>query len=333
VIHVAHSIFNCDALLDMVNDQLFDSIQFDECLFYRSFINDTYRLTAAGRLYFLRVYQAGWRTKPEAKAEINVIEAIARAGVSVARAVPLGAGGFVFDIAAPEALRHAVLFQGAPGDELKYDGPDGPENALRYGQAIGRFHRATSRFEPPADRPPIDMALMLDAPERIVSSRLPGPERSFFAQLCDRLRERILKAGKLSLGLCHGDLNCSNVHFDGIRETIIDFDCCGWGWVANDVAAFARGVTLHRVPGADASALISSYLHGYRTEMRIAEEDASALPVFLLIQRIWVVSLHLDGHHRWGYGHFGPPYAMRLLNWLRSWEVALEHPPVWLGLS
>jgi Ser/Thr protein kinase RdoA (MazF antagonist) len=329
VIRAAHSIFNTEALLVAVNS-LFDSIQFDECLFYRSFINDTYRLACAGRPYYLRVSQADWRSKPQIEAELKVIESVARAGVSVARAVPTRVGGCVFDLAAPEALRYAVLFHEAPGAELGYGGPDGPQNARRYGEAVGRFHRATASSQAPVDRPALDAVSMLDTPERIISSRLPASERSYFAQLCDRLRNRIFQASNLSLGLCHGDLNCSNIHFEGSRATIIDFDCCGWGWVANDIAAFARGVSLHRGPSVEANALISSFLQGYRGEMRIAEQDASTLPAFLLIQRIWMASLHLDGHHRWGYGHFGPSYAMRLINWLRSWEPALDRPPDWL---
>lgn len=329
MIRVAHSIFNTDALLGEING-LFDSIQFDGCLFYRSFINDTYRLAAARRLYYLRVYQAGWRSKREAEAEINVIEAVAAADVSVARAVPLRGGGFVFDIVAPEALRQAVLFHEAPGIELGYGGPDGPKNAYRYGEVVGRFHRATSSFGPPSNRRPLDVVAMLDIPEGIVSALLPEAERKYFALLCDRLRDRIRSAKGLSLGLCHGDLNCSNIHFDKDRATIIDFDCCGWGWLANDVAAFARGVTLHRYPGVEASALIGSFLQGYRRKMPIDGENLGAVPAFLMIQRIWVVSLHIDGHHRWGYGHFGPSCAIRLINWLRSWEVILDQRPEWL---
>jgi Ser/Thr protein kinase RdoA (MazF antagonist) len=329
VIQVAHSIFNTDALLATLNS-LFDSIQFDECLFYRSFINDTYRLACAGRPYYLRVYQADWRSKRQVEAELNVIESAARASVSVARPVPTRVGGFVFDLDAPEALRHAVLFHEAPGTELGYGGPDGPENARRYGETVGRFHRATASFGAPADRPALDAVSMLDTPECIINSRLPASERNYFAQLCDRLRDGILQTSNLSLGLCHGDLNCSNIHFEGSRATIIDFDCCGWGWIANDIAAFARGVTLHRGPGVEANSLIGSFLRGYRAEMPITEQDASILPAFLLIQRIWVVSLHLDGHHRWGYRHFGPAYAMRLIDWLRSWEAALDQPPEWI---
>jgi Ser/Thr protein kinase RdoA (MazF antagonist) len=329
MVRVAHSIFNAEDLLSTVKD-VFNTPSLETCVFYRSFINDTYQLAAAGRIYYLRVYQAGWRTKPEAEAEMNVIEAVYEAGGAVARPVALRDGGFVFDIDAPEASRLAVLFHEARGTELSYGGPNGPDNARRYGRAVGHLHRTTADLGPPSGRRPLDIEAMLEAPRLTVAARLPDQERNYFAELCGRLRERITGARDLKLGFCHGDLNSSNVHFHGDQPTIIDFDCCGWGWLSNDIAAFARGVTLGRLPGAEASALIKSFLQGYQDEKSIAAADMEALPVFLLIQRIWVASLHLNGHHRWGTGLFGPRYAMRLIHWLRSWEIELGHQPNWL---
>jgi Ser/Thr protein kinase RdoA (MazF antagonist) len=328
VVRIAHSIFDAEDLLSTVKD-LFDTPSLETCVFYRSFINDTYQFTADGRFYYLRVYQAGWRTRSEAEAEMNAIEAVYKAGGPVARPVALRYGGFVFDLDAPEAARPAVLFHEACGTELTYDGPNGPDNARRYGRAVGRFHRATSDLGPPKGRRPLDIEAMLEEPRLTVASRLPDQEGKYFAQLCSRLRQRVM-AGDLTLGFCHGDLNSSNMHFDDDQPTIIDFDCCGWGWLSNDIAAFARGVTLNRLPGAEASALIKSFLQGYREQRSIAAADIEALPPFLLIQRIWMASLHLDGHHRWGNSHFGPRYAMRLIDWLRSWEFELGHQPDWL---
>jgi Ser/Thr protein kinase RdoA (MazF antagonist) len=101
--------------------------------------------------------------------------------------------------------------------------------------------------------------------------------------------------------------------------------------LSNDIAAFVRGVTLNRLPGVEASTLIRSFLKGYQQERSIATADLQALPAFLLIQRMWMASLHLNGHHRWGNIHFGSHYAIRLINWLRSWEIELDGEPDWLG--
>jgi Ser/Thr protein kinase RdoA (MazF antagonist) len=121
MVRIAHSIFDTEDLLNKVKD-LFDIPSLDACVFYRSFINDTYQCTADGRCHYLRVYQAGWRTRSEAEAEITAVEAVYKAGGPVARPVGLRDGGFVFDLDAPEASRPAVLFHEACGTELVYGG-------------------------------------------------------------------------------------------------------------------------------------------------------------------------------------------------------------------
>ena len=155
-------------------------------------------------------------------------------------------------------------------------------------------------------------------------------DRDDFVRLCARVQQRVVGEQGLTLAFCHGDLNGSNIHFEQDRPAVIDFDCCGWGWLSSDIAAFARGVTLRSFPSAAISALIRAFLQGYEVERRISSADRDALPAFLLLQRIWVSSLHLDGHHRWGNIRYGAEYAKRLVHWLRAWEPVLDGKPDWL---
>jgi Ser/Thr protein kinase RdoA (MazF antagonist) len=136
------------------------------------------------------------------------------------------------------------------------------------------------------------------------------------------LMERLGAANALTVGLCHGDLNSTNVHFTDLSATVFDFDCCHWGWVANDLAGFARGITLGKPPGEDVLALMNAFLEGYRSVRPVAPSDRDALHTFLLAQRIWMASLHVEGAHRWGAYHFGAAYAKRLVDWLSAWENA-----------
>ena len=142
------------------------------------------------------------------------------------------------------------------------------------------------------------------------------------ARLVERLSAILLAAkNNLTTGFCHGDLNCQNLHFAGETATAIDFDCCAWGWRAFELACFARGVAYLSKPGDAADSLIAAQLDGYRRHRPIAPADVAALPVMLLAQRLWVVSLHLDGAARWGAINFDRPYAARALAWLRAWAV------------
>jgi Ser/Thr protein kinase RdoA (MazF antagonist) len=43
----------------------------------------------------------------------------------------------------------------------------------------------------------------------------------------------------LEVGSCHGDLHGWNAHIDqNMALTVYDFDCCGVGWRAYDIAVF-----------------------------------------------------------------------------------------------
>ncbi|WP_404710789.1 phosphotransferase enzyme family protein [Sphingomonas sp. MMS24-J13] len=302
----------------------------ERAMLHRSFINDTYRAEAGGRRFYLRVYQAGWRDERAAAAEMAIIEALAAAGAAVARPVARrDGGGFVIAIRCGDLVRPAVLFEDAPGDDLNFSDVDGAANAARYGRAAAALHNAADGMTRHPDRPILDRLAMIEVPHAVIARAVEAKDRMLLDRLVDGLLARIDPG--LSQGFAHGDLNSSNIHFTDGGATVIDFDCCGWGWRANDIAAFARGVTLARMPGAEASALIRAYLAGYEAVRSIAPVDRAALPVFLLVQRLWMASLHLDGRdHRWGTASFGKPYVARLMAWLAAWECVLDDRPDWL---
>jgi Ser/Thr protein kinase RdoA (MazF antagonist) len=330
-VRVAHALLD-PADLGRAIDGVFVLPPIARVALHRSFINDTYRVEAGGRSFYLRIYQAGWRDARAAAAEMAIIEALASAGASVARPVARRDGaGFVIAIRSGDLARPAVLFEEAPGDDLNFGGAYAAANAERYGRAAAVLHNAAEGMTPHTDRPMLDRAMMVEAPHAVIAPAVEADDRAPLDRIVDRLRARIDGAAGLSLGFAHGDLNSSNIHFTANGATVIDFDCCGWGWRANDIAAFARGVTLARMPGAEASALIRAHLAGYEAVRPIAPADRAMLPVFLLVQRLWMASLHLNGRdHRWGTASFGKPYVARLMAWLAAWEGVLDDRPDWL---
>ncbi len=328
-LRAAHSIFDGESLRARL-DGLFEGVPaFDACGFFRAFVNDTYQLRAAGRTYYLRVYQAGWRTLAQARSEMAIIEAIAARGGRVARPVPLREGGFILELEAPEALRPAVLFEEAPGADLSFQGRQGPANAELYGRAAASLHGAMDGLPAFPDRPDWLVEGALNRPLATIGALMEPAPRAALKRIVQRLKDRIAATPDLTLALCHGDLNTSNLHFVGETGVVLDFDCSAWGWLANDIAGFARGVTLFRPPGEEADALIGAYLAGYRSVRSIAPADYEALPAFLLVQRIWLAGLHLDGRGRWGLISFGPPYVKRFSDVLETWGPILDRRPAW----
>jgi Ser/Thr protein kinase RdoA (MazF antagonist) len=321
VLPVAHSLFDASRLGAWIERE-FVTPPVVACRFHRSFINDTYAVDVHGGRCFLRVSQAGWRTPAEVEGELAAIEALHAAGASVARPVPRRRGGFVALAEAPEAIRPVVLFREAAGDELTWFGPSASENARRYGHAVASLHQAAVNIPPPADRQTMDLDALVSMPVDVVGRLLATEDREALVHLGARLRQRLEAADGLTVGFCHGDLNSTNIHFSDDAATVFDFDCCHRGWLANDIAGFARGITLGRSPGGEVDLLMRAFLGGYRSVREISIPDSNSLPAFVLAQRIWMASLHVAGAHRWGAYHFGPAYARRLLGWARVWEGA-----------
>jgi Ser/Thr protein kinase RdoA (MazF antagonist) len=325
---IHHSLLDADALGAHVAEA-FDVGAVEDCRFWRSFINDVYRLDAGGRRWWLRVHPAGWRTRAETQGEVEAILAVAAAGGQAARPAQRRDGGHISELDAPEGLRSAVLFEDAPGVDLGFLGKDGVANARRYGAASARLHDACDAVTAFPVRS-FDLDFTVTRPAAVLGAFLDSDDQDELAGLIERLTAILdAAADELTTGFCHGDLNCQNLHFAGETATAIDFDCCAFGWRAFELAGFARGVAYLSKPGEAADALISAQIEGYRSRRPIAPADLAAVPAMLLAQRLWVVSLHLEGAARWGAINFDRPYAARALAWLRAWAPTLDSAPSW----
>jgi Ser/Thr protein kinase RdoA (MazF antagonist) len=307
----------------------FDIGPIDDCRLWRSFINDVYRLEAGGRAWWLRIHPFGWRTPWETAAEMEAILAIAAAGGSVARPVPVRDGGYLIAIPMPEGTRTAVLFEDAPGADLHYYESDRLENARRYGVAVATLHLACYAVRESPARKPFDLDTVVIQPSIEVAQHIRPEDRGSFARMTDALVGMLSGRDDLTSGFCHGDLNNANMHFQGGLATAFDFDCCAWGWRAFELAAFARGVTWYGGPDEATDELIRTFFHGYLSLRPLAAADLAIQPAMLLAQRLWVTSLHLKATDRLGSFRFGETYLARFTKWLHDWNERLLAPSVW----
>jgi Ser/Thr protein kinase RdoA (MazF antagonist) len=315
----AHTILSAEALCRYAERE-FAIGAVERGQLWRTFVNDVYRLSAQGKYYWLRIHPFGWRTPSETEAEIDALLAVSAAGGMLALPVARRNGGYLARISAPEGVRTGVLFHDAPGCDLQFSGPAGPTNARRYGEAVGRLHLACDAVQALPQRARIDLNLCVSRPAQMLLAHLDEPDRTALETATDRLAATLQAFTSLSCGFCHGDLNSSNIQFSSTVAVAIDFDCCGWGWRAFEVAAFARGITWFRTPGADSDALIRSFFEGYFRHKTLARQDIEAQPAMLLAQRLWVTALHLQNAGRWGASHYGPAYTSSFMRWLQTWQ-------------
>lgn len=279
------------------------------CTLLSAGVNDTYLVTADGHPFVLRVYRAGLRARPEVEYELDLLLHLGRRGVPVSTPVQRRDGGWLAELAAPEGWRPAVLFSYAPGKVLTYSEEDG----RLYGRAAAELHGAAEGFHSSAGRAALDVRFLLQGP--LQALRPVAERRGLWVKISEAARELEDRLAALipglTAGICHGDLHGHNVHRDDEgRLTFIDFDFCGPGWTAYDLATFRWAVDLH---SADPKPW-ESFLEGYRQVRPLSEADLAAIPLLVGMRTVWLMGLRsreaawqgvqmADRVIDWGAGH------------------------------
>jgi Ser/Thr protein kinase RdoA (MazF antagonist) len=106
---------------------------------------------------------------------------------------------------------------------------------------------------------------LIDRMARVIDRRLAGLARD---------RERF--------GLIHADMRLANLLVEGERTKVIDFDDCGFGWFAYDLAT-ALSFIQER---ADAPALVEAWLAGYGRSMRLPPDILAEIPTLIMLRRV-----------------------------------------------
>jgi Ser/Thr protein kinase RdoA (MazF antagonist) len=211
-------------------------------------VNDTYLVNTAGATrYVLRVYRAGWRTLENILFELDALLHLNRCGVPVSIPIPLRNGEYSYSLQAPEGKRYVVLFTYANGQEPRYTER---AEAIQYGRSVARIHEASNSFKSVHSRFSIDIEHLLFSSLKTIEPYLASrsPDLEYLARLTDRLIGYLdaLPLSGLDNGFCHGDLHGANANVDdGGIMTFYDFDCCGTGWRAYDIAVFKWSSILH----------------------------------------------------------------------------------------
>jgi Ser/Thr protein kinase RdoA (MazF antagonist) len=334
---VTHSLLSSDALGRYVQAAYaIDEVR--SCVLLQHNLNDTYLVDATTGRYVLRVSQTerstglSWRTREDILFELEVLQHLTRKGASVATPLVQRDGTLISAVQAPEGVRYLVLFSHAPGDPLTP--PKQTESLARsYGGAVAAIHSATDDFSSTHPRFALDMDVLLAKPVAVVQPYLahrPADWR-FLRELQAAVTERLvsLPAHDLDYGVCHGDAQGGNAHMtpDG-TITFFDFDVCGYGWRAYDIAVFFWGAALGRVrlgwSAETVAQLCAAYLSGYQKRRPLDLVDEEAIAPCVLLRQFWYLGLEAGNWDTWGIGEAQrEAFFDRELRFMHEW--AAEH--------
>lgn len=263
-----------------------------ECIFFKSGLNDIYKITAENDTYYLRVSLRGVYSTAQISEEIDFILHLRGQGLSVVEPIPCKDGSYVLELSAPEGMRQAVLFRGI------VQSPAGDADTLMYnlGRLLAQVHEASLSFDYAATRPVIDRTMLVEIPTSLLTPFLSHRSDDFAflhktaVPLWDAA-ETMLANCSTAYGICHGDVQSNNYYFRGAQPILFDFDCMGRGYFAYDLGVLLANYTfadneIYQKP------IWASVLAGYRSVRSFCEEEEKAMYLFAALHMLRVLSYH-----------------------------------------
>ncbi|MBN9288284.1 MAG: hypothetical protein BGO43_09430 [Gammaproteobacteria bacterium 39-13] len=281
-----------------------------DCQLIRVGDNDNYLVRAADKKYILRVYRHKkyWlNTQTDYDFEMRWLHYLHEKGCHVSYPIQRSDAQYIGSLEAPEGKRYYVLLSFAEGEE----GPLNMQRAYVLGHAIANIHLASNDFISTSHRLSFDMKFLVDEPIHLIQQHLGASwllEKNKLRDLSIQLKEKIhdLNLGEEAWGIIGGDFHGYNQHFSPENHvTLFDFDLCGYGWRAYDLAVFRWlqvsdtdvGSTYWQAFLKGRLRLWSKFLSGYQAVRQLRQNELVAIPFFVQIRQIWLMGSYIASPH------------------------------------
>ena len=290
-IKVNYSQFSPSALLEELKHH-YDLPTDSSCIFFKSGLNDIYKITTQDNCYFLRVSLFNVYTTMQIDEEIRLIHYLRACGLSVVEPIQCKDNSYVLELDAPEGMRQAVLFRGIE------QSPAGDANIRmkNLGILLAQIHTSSLSFQDNSTRPLIDGIMLVEEPTRLLIPYLKHrtDDLDFLSKTALPLWmsvDSMLSKHNGTVGFCHGDVQFNNCFFNSTHPVIFDFDCMGRGYFAYDLGVLLANLTFmdNEIYEKD---LWRSVMEGYGEVRSLNKDEEKAIFIFAALHMLRVLSYH-----------------------------------------
>lgn len=295
-IRVTRSFVAADALSEVINDE-YNLDQAVSCKLFSKMLrtqdNDHYQVRAGDTKYVARVYQQGshlGRKEDDYRYELDWLNFLKEKGISVSYPIQRADGEFIGTLNAPEGVRYFALFSFAPGAPMS---ATDEEQLYIMGREMARIHVVSNDFTSEFKRQPMDLEFLVDKPIEQI--------QKFWSNNYDEKLNILLTSAEVAKedlldilnnpentedgwGPIGGDFHNVNTHFDGEQPTFFNFDLCGYGWRAYDIATFLLNTGLLQ----KSAKLSEAFFAGYYSVRPLSNNEHEAISPLLTIRRVWL---------------------------------------------
>jgi Ser/Thr protein kinase RdoA (MazF antagonist) len=312
---IVHSIFSDKDLIAYLGAKYNFSIV--DCQLVKPLVSTTYVISTSENKYILRIYPHD-QSSSFISSEIDALLLLNQKGISVSVPQPNTDGNYLTPIMAPEGARLMALVSYAEGIPLAR--VENEKYFREFGRFVGSFHDLMDDQTVPLSRHTLDKTVLIEEPLAHISKFYScyADELKFLNKTSDTI---ILKLEKLSrnqlhYGFCHGDLNSHNVHVSPKGTlTLFDFEYCGIGWQAYDLATFLN---------VESSVHAGLFMQGYQDVRSLKEDEMRFIPLFQIVQKIWMLGLGPSVMHTMGTFMFTERLFKNTLDNIRNYLAMLE---------
>ncbi|MGF1542739.1 MAG: phosphotransferase [Pleurocapsa sp.] len=271
-----------------------------QCLFWNRGLSDIYLVETENQSYILKISHHHWRSKTEIKFELEFLDFLHQRGIPVAYPIKTHNDRLFVIINALEGDRFAALFPYAPGQV-----PLGDLNLTQsqiLGETVGKLHQASLKFNSKTPRHPLDLQYLLDDSLKTITPYLKHrtDDLTYLQNAIATIKQKLAYFPQTQpfWGVCWGDPHSGNVHFTSDNQiTLFDFDQCGYGWRAFDLAKFLQ-VSLHAGISCKTR---DAFFSGYQTVQQLTDFEIDSLQALTQTSHIWTWAININAAtiHNW----------------------------------
>lgn len=287
------------------------------CQFWHRGLSDVYLVETSAYQHILRVSHHHWRSESDIEFELELLDFLQQRQIPVAYPLKTKDGRLSIEINAPEGKRYAALFTKAPGTVAV--GDLNPKQSRLLGETVAKLHQAAGDFHTHYYRQSLTLEYLLDDSWEIIAPYLQHrtTDWTYLVEAITQLKHQLQDLPKEPpfWGICWGDPHSGNTHFTTEGQlTLFDFDQCGYGWRAFDIAKFLQ-VSLST---GISKCVREAFLAGYQTVCKITEQELASLQALTQTAHIWTWAISLNAAIVHNYSRLDDSYFQKRLERLKS---------------
>jgi len=304
---VVYSTLSPQALVEQVLSN-YPIATITNCLLWNRGLSDIYLVETEQEYYVLRVSHNHWRSQLDIEFELELLDFWHQNSLPVAYPLRTRENSLSITIKALEGDRYAALFPYAKGTVPLGDLTIAQSKIL--GQSLANLHQVGTKFQPSQHsvilekltNKNLSLEYLLDNSCATIAPFMEGrPEDlQYLLDNIARIKAELKNLPQKSplWTTCWGDPHSGNIHFtedNGI--TLFDFDQCGYGWRAFDLAKFLQ-VSLRA--GLNRK-IRNAFFEGYQAIQKLTSEEEDCLQALTQTAHIWAWAININASvvHCW----------------------------------